>query len=232
VSKRWAVVLAVAIVLLSSAPAWAGSWHRGDRDDRRSSHHDRYDRHHGHSGYDSDDDGDWDDSDSDSDSDDGDDDWSSDDSDDDTDISVLPDVAPAAGSITAELTGYSWQDNTPPGSADISMPVIHQKADGTGTYSDPITTAVPGSGGKGAETPKGTKIYVPKIKRYIIVEDTGATKMSSKHFDIWVGGEGFSKSASDKCMNSFTGKAQVEINPPAGRPVTVGALTNASGCKI
>src|SRR5262249_39093747 len=42
--------------------------------------------------------------------------------------------------FTAYITGYGWPDNTPP-SANISNPVVHQSAGGTGTYADPITIA-------------------------------------------------------------------------------------------
>lgn len=166
----------------------------------------------------------------------------SDGSTDTTPASTAPDAgvqSPAGGvvaagtqqSITAQLTGYSFQDNTPPGSATISMPVLHSKAAGTGTYADPITTAVPGSASS-PETPKGTRLYVAKLKRYFIVEDSGATKEGGKHFDLWVGGEGFSKSASDKCMDSYTGSAQIIVNPPQGEPVTVGPLTGSNGCRV
>lgn len=134
-----------------------------------------------------------------------------------------------AQTITARLTGYSYQDNTPPGSATISMPILHKVAGGTGTYADPITTAVPGHA-PSVETPKGTRIYVAKLKRYFIVEDSGASKASTHHFDLWVGGQGFSKSASDKCMNSYTGNAQVIVNPPKGEPVHAGPLTGPNGC--
>jgi len=134
--------------------------------------------------------------------------------------------------ITARLTGFSRQDNTPPGSADIRCGQIHKKAGGVGTYTDPITAAVPGRGGKGMETPAGTRLYVPDLKRYFIVEDSGATKGSTTHFDLWVGGKGFSKSASDKCMNQLTGNATVIINPGPGKPVTVGPLTGSNGCVI
>lgn len=139
--------------------------------------------------------------------------------------------AGAQQTIAAEITGYSFQDNTPPGSAEISMPVLHSKAGGTGTFADPITTAVPGSSSS-PETAKGTRIYVAKLKRYFIVEDSGASKASGKHFDLYVDGQGFSKSASDACMNSYTGSAQIIVNPPAGEPVTVGPLTGSNGCKI
>jgi len=178
-----------------------------------------------------------------SDYDDGSDDSSSDDSGDDSNApATTPDTgvqSPAGGvvasgaqqTITASLTGYSFQDNTPPGSATISMPVLHSKAGGTGTYADPITTAVPGSAGS-PETAKGTRLYVAKLKRYFIVEDSGATKEGGKHFDLWVDGQGFSKSASDKCMDSYTGSSSVILNPPASEPVTVGPLTGSNGCRI
>jgi hypothetical protein len=56
--------------------------------------------------------------------------------------------------------------------------------------------------------------------------------MGSKHFDLWVGGQGFPKSASDACMNSYTGSTPVIINPPPNEPVTVGPLTGSNGCKV
>ncbi|MDT7589177.1 MAG: hypothetical protein QOE32_6727, partial [Pseudonocardiales bacterium] len=39
---------------------------------------------------------------------------------------------PQAGSkqLTIWLTGYSWQDNTPPGSSVVGEPVLHKQADG------------------------------------------------------------------------------------------------------
>jgi hypothetical protein len=134
--------------------------------------------------------------------------------------------------ITARLTGFSYFDNTPPGSADICCPVVHSKAGGTGTYTDPITTAVPGSGGRGMETKAGTRIYIPKIRKYFVVEDSGASKYGTRHFDLWVGGQGFPRRSSDRCMDQVTGTAQVVLNPGPGLPVTVGPLTGSNGCRI
>lgn len=136
-----------------------------------------------------------------------------------------------AQTITAEITGYSFQDNTPEGSATISMPVLHRVAGGVGTFTNPITTAVPGSADS-PETPRGTKLYVPKLRRYFIVEDSGASSEGTRHFDLYVDGQGFSKSDSDACMNSYTGSTRVILNPPAGEPVTVGPLTTRGGCKL
>jgi hypothetical protein len=131
----------------------------------------------------------------------------------------------------AEITGYSFQDNTPEGSATISMPVLHRVAGGTGTFADPITTAVPG-GADDPETPKGTKLYVAKLRRYFIVEDSGATAEGGKHFDLYVDGQGFSRADSEACMDSYTGTATIILNPPPREPVTPGPLTGPGGCRI
>lgn len=78
---------------------------------------------------------------------------------------ALASPAPAATTHQAFVTFYGWYDNTPP-SAAIAYPVIHQTAGGTGTWSDPITYASDTS-----ETPAGTKIYVPRVQKYFIMED-------------------------------------------------------------
>ena len=143
----------------------------------------------------------------------------------------VPSVHTASQTITAEITGYSYQDNTPEGSATISMPVLHKVAGGTGTFQDPITTAVPG-GASDPETPKGTKLYVGRLRRYFIVEDSGATAEGSKHFDLYVDGQGFTRSDSEACMDSYTGTATVILNPPPGEPVTPGPLTGPGGCRV
>jgi hypothetical protein len=55
------------------------------------------------------------------------------------------------------------------------------------------------------ETPAGTRVYVPNLKRYFILigEDSGATKGSETHF-----------------------------NPAPGKPITVGPLTGLNGWVI
>src|SRR5882757_9802246 len=100
---------------------------------------------------------------------------------------------PQAGSkqLTIWLTGYSWQDNTPPGSSVVGEPVLHKQADGQGTFADPITVAVRGHEGKMAWQP-GTKFYLPTVRRYVIVEDSGAAKQpagTDTHLDMWIGGQ-------------------------------------------
>src|SRR5215216_6526313 len=54
----------------------------------------------------------------------------------------------------AYLTGYTWWDNTPAGSAAIAHPVLHATAGGVGTYADPITV---GYTSAGPDIPYGTR---------------------------------------------------------------------------
>lgn len=149
-------------------------------------------------------------------------------------------AVPARGSekrLKIWLTGYSFQDNTPPGSSTVSMPIVHSKAGGTGTYADPITVAVPGHGSNGSEAWKGgTRFYLPTVQRYVIVEDSGASEAPAGqdgHLDMWVDGEGGSKSASDSCMDKITGTGVPAImNPAPGKPVMVGPITANGRCNI
>jgi hypothetical protein len=133
------------------------------------------------------------------------------------------------------LTGYSFQDNTPPGSAIVSHPILHRQAGGTGTYEDPITVASPGSKDH-MEFQPGTKFYLPTVQRYVIVEDSGASPApagTNGHLDMWVDGEGGSKSASDACMDKITSKAAVALeDPPPNLPVMAGPITLNGTCHI
>lgn len=144
----------------------------------------------------------------------------------------------------AYLTGYSVEDNTPPGSRGISNPVIHQQAGGTGTYADPITVAVGHSIVNGKDIldfPAGTRFYFPVLRIYGIVEDTcgdGSTPQNgpchtgypnastNKYWiDIFVGSD-----PNSTCMDSFSEDAGWTAirNPDAGwlvdsRPNELGA---------
>lgn len=195
---------------------WTESSRDRDRDRDRDSDHERRDRHD-----DDDQDDDSDDEDSDS-----------------VDSDTVTEDEPAGGtiltgseqSVDAELTGYSYFDNTPAGSAEICCGVIHETAGGTGTFADPITTAVPGSGSS-MEYKAGTRLYVPKLQSYFIVEDSGASG-SGNRFDLYVDGEGFDESDSNACMESFTGETPAILNPADGKTVKAGPLTVDGGCKI
>ena len=141
--------------------------------------------------------------------------------------------------FTAFITGYSYYDNTPPGSAKISHPVIHQTAGGTGTWEDPITMAV-GHTKKAnyrsvLDYPEGTRFYLPYLKKYFIVEDTcgdgprpqdGACH-TNQHgpepwLDIWINGKGLGDEKTRLCAESITGNREVIQIPPAHLPVEEG----------
>jgi len=106
------------------------------------------------------------------------------------------------------LTGYSFQDNTPPGSAVVSHSILHRKAGGAGTYNDPITVASPGSA-QDMAFPPGTKFYLPSVLRYVMVEDSGASPAPAGLRGIWTCGSTdrvTAKHASDTCMDLLTTK--------------------------
>jgi undecaprenyl-diphosphatase len=82
--------------------------------------------------------------------------------------------------LQAYTTGYSYWDNTPPGSSEIAFeksrgfPTFHDVANGTGTFEDPITLAVGWTLLGATSTPDfapGTKFYIPNVRRYFVVED-------------------------------------------------------------
>jgi hypothetical protein len=101
---------------------------------------------------------------------------------------------------------------------------LHDQAGGTGTYQDPLTFAA----AEGQFAP-GTRIYVPMVQRYFILEDSCAT-CSGSHIDLWAG------PATDEgvvdCEEQLTpsGDRPYEINPPPGRKVTPGELYRNGTC--
>lgn len=149
-----------------------------------------------------------------------------------TDEDVVPD---------AYVTAYTWFDNTPQGSPDISHPVLHQKAGGIGTYEDPVTVAVGHSletGEDVLDVPAGTRIYLPDVRRYFIVEDTcgdgptpedgpchsGAEERggASIWIDIWIGGEGAQESFARDCTEQVTGVRTAVFHPADNYVVAAG----------
>jgi len=142
---------------------------------------------------------------------------------------------------TAYITGYTWFDNTPPGSSAVSNSVIHSVAAGTGTYADPITMAVGHVINGSTHTldyPAGTRFYIPNFRRYFIVEDTcgdgptpqnGPCHLNTRHpgypqLDIWLGGEGRSASAANSCANAITDLHLVIQNPASNYVVVPGSV--------
>jgi len=156
-------------------------------------------------------------------------------------------VSPAAAeqSMTIYLTGYSYWDNTPRGSARIARPVIHRRAGGNGTFADPVTLAV-GHRKRGSRSimdfPKGTRFYFPKIRKYAIVEDLCGDGNRPQNgpchsgyrghtwLDIYVGGRNTGARVANNCMRRLTGIQQAVINPSPNYVVSAGELS-ASGCR-
>lgn len=142
-----------------------------------------------------------------------------------TSATPKPEPEPAKPNASGPITFYGARDNDPPGSRQIAYPgVLHKQAGGTGTFADPLTFAAV----EGKFRP-GTKIYVPDVQRYFILEDTCATCRGSQ-IDLWVG------AATDagvvRCEESLTrdGSRPYEVGPPSGRPVVAGDLYRGGRC--
>jgi hypothetical protein len=147
---------------------------------------------------------------------------------------AAPAAPPGSKQLTIWLTGYSWQDNTPPGSSAVGEPVLHTEAGGQGTFADPITVAAPGDQGK-TTLPAGTKFYLPTVQRYVIVEDSGAAPppaQTDTHLDMWVDGQDGTKATVDDCEDQFTGKVPAQLNPPDKLPVMAGPIFAHGACNI
>ena len=125
------------------------------------------------------------------------------------------------------MTFYSWPDNDPPGNA-ISYPIIHKVAGGTGTYDDPITVAVV-TKDKGGNWSPGTLMYVPSLKKYLIVEDECASCVPDQ-IDVWMNSDANFPSEVLECQKTWTPKepVEVEINPPADHEVITTPLFDIS----
>lgn len=148
------------------------------------------------------------------------------------------------------VTAYSWYDNTPAGSPAISHPVLHDVAGGTGTYEDPVTIAVGHSKKTGEsvlDVPAGTRIYLPHVRRYFIVEDTcgdgptpeegpchtGAEEHgdASMWIDMWIGGQEESETFVRACAMKATGVHAAVFNPADDYVVAAGeGVLHDGGC--
>lgn len=144
------------------------------------------------------------------------------------------------------LSGYSFWDNTPAGSATIGRPVIHETAGGTGTYEDPVTLAVGWSIQRNQhfeDFKPGTLFYLPRLRKYAIVEDLcgdGPTPQSGPchtgwegyvWLDIYVDGSSDDAEVAQQCMERLTGIQATIINPRKGYQVAPGRIVE-SGCKL
>lgn len=161
-------------------------------------------------------------------------------------ITDLAATARGEARFTAYITGYTFWDNTPPGSAEISKPVVHRKAGGTGTFDDPVTIAVGHRIEGGRQTldyPAGTRFYLERLRKYAIVEDVcgdGNTPQAGPchtgyrghpWLDIYIGGGRQTASATDACARQITALQAIVINPGPGYPVHAGEIAE-SGCRV
>jgi hypothetical protein len=133
-----------------------------------------------------------------------------------------PVVTPnAAGRISF----YGANNNDPPGSRAIAFTtVLHKQAGGTGTFDDPLTFAAAEGAFK-----LGTKIYVPDVRRYFILEDL-CPGCGRAEVNLWTGpadDEGI-----ERCQKSLKrdGARPYVVNPPAGYPVVTGDLYQGGRC--
>lgn len=137
---------------------------------------------------------------------------------------VKPTIQPSQNNsqtLNVYITYYGWNDNDPPGTA-IAYPKIHSGAGGVGSYGDPVTFA-----SDPKVFPAGTKIYVPYIKKYAIMEDLCAS-CRGNHIDIWAGGNGANENKLIACEESFTRDSQtIELNPPSTHLVDTSPLFNS-----
>jgi hypothetical protein len=131
------------------------------------------------------------------------------------------------GSVeTAEVSFYGWSDNTPPGNTIAypmsCYPTLHDTAGGTGTYADPVTMATTGS-----EIPIGSFVYVPYLKRYVVMEDFSMqcdmewTTSRKWHIVVWMNSNGGEMPpALMACETQWAeAAATIVINPPNGLEV-------------
>ena len=165
-------------------------------------------------------------------------------------------TTPMVGELipAAYTTGYTWFDNTPPGSTVISHPVLHPRAGGTGTYVDPITLAVGHSLETGEDVldyPAGTRFYLPHVRRYFIVEDTcgdGATPQdrgchnlasaaagARTWVDLYVGGaagddEAAVRACAGKVTDGDTELHEMIKDPASTHPVVPGPFFQDGRC--
>jgi hypothetical protein len=156
-------------------------------------------------------------------------------------------TAPAEIRLKAFTTAYTYYDNTPNGSADISNPILHDKAGGVGTYANPITLGVGHSiiGGRDIlDYAAGTRFYIPNLRRYFIVEDTcgdgpapqngachtGYPAGTSTWVDMWIDGQSGTESAVNHCASAVTGSHLIIRNPAKNYAVVPGPVFQNGSC--
>jgi hypothetical protein len=123
--------------------------------------------------------------------------------------------------------------------------VPHEIAtEGKGTFDDPSTFATAAKdSGSPSEFPPGTKIYVPEVRKYFVMEDQCAEcgtewfSRKSYHVDLWMGpsfgsNNGKLMACEDKLTlgSTYHGTGKIIVNPPANLPVDTNALFTNNTC--
>ena len=133
--------------------------------------------------------------------------------------------------VSSYVTFYGFDDNddghpTHLGTGIISHATIHGFAnEDLGTYERPGTLATDAS----FLTP-GTKVYVPELERYYVMEDTCVEcsedwSQNKPHVDLYVAGTGHQLAA---CEDRLTmDNTEIIIDPPSNLPVKAGSACNA-----
>ena len=140
--------------------------------------------------------------------------------------------------LNVNVTSYGYNDNDDGngnyGTAQIAYPQIHSEAtEDTGTYDHPATFATdPG------EFAPGTRIYVPYLQKYFIMED-GCAECSSDwqngvhHVDLWMGPASMQpEPALDDCEGSITQSSDITVDPDPGLPVDTTPMFSDGQCTV
>lgn len=141
-------------------------------------------------------------------------------------MSALP-AAAASQVVSAYVTFYGFDDNddgdpSNTGTDIVSHPSLHQGAnEDLGTFERPGTLAADID----FLTP-GTKVYVPALHRYYIMEDTCREcsvhwKKKKPHVDLYVSGTGRELAECEERLTMES--AVIIIDPPPGLPVKEGS---------
>ena len=133
--------------------------------------------------------------------------------------------------VSSYVTFYGFDDNddghpTHLGTGIISNAAIHGFAnEDLGTYERPGTLATDAS-----FLAPGTKVYVPELERYYVMEDTCVEcsedwSQNKPHVDLYVSGTGPQLAA---CEDRLTmDNTEIIIDPPSNLPVKAGSACNA-----
>lgn len=138
--------------------------------------------------------------------------------------------------MKVNITSYGYNDNDDGeghyGTAAMAYPKLHNKpTEGSGTYDDPITFATDEH-----EMPPGTRIYVPFLRKYFVMEDgcvecSADAKKGVKHVDLWMGpASSQPEPALDNCEASITKTADIIVDPAPGEPVDKTRMFSGGRC--